>query len=366
MENENTLDFILARSIYFVLIIIGVLSTSNLNTIISSTTLSGIDLILAIIIALEVTIGVIRKTRISLSFFKFLCFISFSLILSLIFKSYSIFLLYLCGISTFNFSSRELIKIYFYSTLVGIGVSIVLGILGIINFSNLGFDSKNTIGFYLFSECLLYLSLNFEINKYTEFFVLLILFVTEFFIIKDRTAGMLSVIFLIFSLNTKRQRKHKGKAIVILPFILAIISVYLGENFTLDNGWMNRINAILSNRLLYWNFNLNQYGIEFFPQKIETINVMLNAGNSTENYLDNGYLNFLIGIGYFQTIILLLIICIAIKKVIAQNKYNELVIIVILLLYAFTEKVAFSPICCILFPLCFLEIKSSYDSEMIE
>ncbi len=133
----------------------------------------------------------------------------------------------------------------------------------------------------------------------------------------------------------------KNKLTVTLPFVLAIVSMFLGEKFTLDSGWMNSLNKALSNRLLFWNINLNQYGIKFFPQNIKTINVLLNDGSFTTNYLDNGYLNFLIGIGYFQTIILLLILSVAIERIIIQNKYNELVIIVILLIYAFTEKVVF-------------------------
>ncbi|EEX28811.1 hypothetical protein AAA410_09490 [Lactobacillus crispatus] len=361
MESKKTLDFLLIRSAYFLLIVIGILSTSNLNTVISSTTLSGIDLILAIIIAVNAIINLFRMGRISSKLFYFLGLIFFSLVLSLIFKSYSIVLLYLCGISAFNFSSRELVKIYFCSTFIGVVVSAMFGILGIINFSNLGFTSKNAIGFFIFSECLLYFYLNSDFKKIIKVFILLILFFIEFFVVKDRTAGILSIIYLVIVLN---KRMLKNKLTVTLSFVLAIVSMFLGEKFTLDSGWMNSLNKALSNRLLFWNFNLNQYGIKFFPQNIETINVLLNDGSFTTNYLDNGYLNFLIGIGYFQTIILLLILCVAIERVIIQNKYNELVIIVIFLIYAFTEKIVFSPICCILFPLCFLEIKSSYGREM--
>ena len=361
MENKRTLDFLLIRSAYFLLIVIGILSTSNLSTVISSTALSGIDLILAIMIAVNAIINFFRIERISSKLFYFLGLIFFSLVLSLIFKSYSIVLLYLCGISAFNFSSRELVKVYFYSTFIGVVVSAMFGILGIINFSNLGFTSKNAIGFFIFSESLLYLYLNSDFRKVIKVFILLILFFIEFFIVKDRTAGILSIIYLVIVLN---KRMLKNKLTVMLPFILAIVSMFLGEKFTLDSGWMSSLNRVLSNRLLFWNFNLNLYGIKFFPQKIETTSVLLSNGSFTTNYLDNGYLNFLIGIGYFQTIFLLLILCVAIKNIIIQNKYNELVIIVILLLYAFTEKVVFSPICCILFPLCFLEIKSSYNSEM--
>lgn len=203
--------------------------------------------------------------------------------------------------------------------------------------------------------------MNSDFKKIIKVFILLILFFIEFFVVKDRTAGILSIIYLVIVLN---KRMLKNKLTVTLSFVLAIVSMFLGEKFTLDSGWMNSLNKALSNRLLFWNFNLNQYGIKFFPQNIETINVLLNDGSFTTNYLDNGYLNFLIGIGYFQTIILLLILCVAIERVIIQNKYNELVIIVIFLIYAFTEKIVFSPICCILFPLCFLEIKSSYGREM--
>lgn len=360
MENKTTIDSLIIKSAYFLLIVIGILSTSNLNTVISSTTLSGIDLILAIIIAINVIINILSKERISIKMFYFLCLILLSLILGLIFRSYSIVLLYLCGISTFNFSSRELVKIYFNSTLVGIGISIVLGVLGLIDSSSLGFGNKNTVGFYLFSECLLYFYLNQNFKKSTKIFTLIILFFIEFFAIKDRTAGILSIIYLLIILIKRNNNALKGKIIVTLPFILAIISTFLGKNFTLNSNWMSFLNKMLSNRLLFWNFNLNQYAIEFFPQRIETFSVLLNDGRFTTNYLDNGYLNFLIGIGYFQTIILLLIICIAIKRIILQGKYSELMIIVIFLLYAFTEKAIFSPICCILFPLCFLEIKLSY------
>lgn len=364
MENKNTLDFLLIRSIYFVLVVIGVVSTSNLNVIIPNMTLSGIDLLLSIVIALATIIRINNKGYISLKLFYFLCLIFFSLIVSLIFKSYSIFLLYLCGIAALNFSSKELVRIYYYAILIGIAISVILGISRIIDFSNLGFDSKNTIGFYLFSEYLLYFYLNRNITKVRRCFILVILFFIEFFIIKDRTGGLLSIIYLIIILIGENSKIIKNKFMITFPFVLTILSMFLGENFTLDSGWMSNLNKALSNRILFWNFNLNQYGVKFFPQSIETISVQLNDGSFTVNYLDNGYLNFLIGIGYFQTIILLLIISIAIKNIITQHKDNDLVIIIIFLLYAFTEKIIFSPTCCILFPLCFLEICSGCVNEI--
>ncbi len=58
----------------FLLIVIGILSTSNLNTVISSTTLSGIDIILAIIIALNAIINLFRMGRISSKLFYFFRF----------------------------------------------------------------------------------------------------------------------------------------------------------------------------------------------------------------------------------------------------------------------------------------------------
>ena len=236
MENKKTLDFLLIRSAYFLLIVIGVLSTSNLNTVISSATLSEIDLILAIIIAVNAIINLFRMGRISSKLFYFLGLIFFSLVLSLIFKSYSIVLLYLCGISAFNFSSRELVKIYFCSTFIGVVVSAMFGILGIINFSNLGFTSKNAIGFFIFSECLLYLYLNSDFKKIIKVFILLILFFIEFFVVKDRTAGILSIIYLVIVLN---KRMLKNKLTVTLPFVLAIVSMFLGEKFTLDSENVN-------------------------------------------------------------------------------------------------------------------------------
>lgn len=365
MKSEKNLSFLATKSTYFLLIVIGILSTYDLG-IAFSRTLSGIDLALAIIISISTIINILNKRCVSVKMFTFFCCIFFSLILSLMFKSYSITLLYLCGISAVNFSPKELIKIYFYSTLVGICISAVLGLFGIVSFSNVGFTNKNLMGFYLFSECLLYLCLNPKVKKSIKYFLLIMLFFVEFFILKDRTAGILSIVYLIIILNNEKNRTVKGKAIIILPFVLAITSIFLGKIYSLNNNWINNLNKILSNRLLFWNFNLNQYGIKFFPQKVVTTTVLLNDGSFTTNFLDNGYLNFLIGIGFFQTIILLLIICIAIKNIIIQDKYNELLIIVIFLLFAFTEKIIFSPTCCILFPLCFSIIKLSYMNERIK
>lgn len=361
MKSMNTLDSSLIKSAYFFIIVLGILNTtSNLTT---SMTLLMIQVVLALITATSAIIGDFNKGYISEKIFCFYCLIFISLILSIIFKSYSISLLYLLGISAFNFSSRELVKIYFYSTIVGVCVSALLGMSGIISFLNFGFNNKNMLGFYLLSGVIFYFYLKPNAKKITQSFIFLIVFFLEFFLIKDRTAGIISIIYLILVLLKRNDKKLKGKAIIALPFILTIVSVFLGENFSLNSNWMNIVNKALSNRLLFWNFNLNQYGIKFFPQRIESFNVLLNDGSFTVNYLDNGYLNFLIGIGYIQTIILLVIICIAIRNVIIRDKYNELIIIVVLLLYAFTEKVIFSPICCILFPLCFLEIKSGYASK---
>lgn len=358
MKSMNILDSSLIKSAYFFIIVLGILNTtSNLTT---STTLLMIEVVLALITTTSAIVSSFNKGAISKKIFCFYCLIFISLILSLIFKSYSISLLYLLGISAFNFSPKELVKIYFYSTLVGFCVSFLLGVFGVISFSNLGFNNKNMLGFYLLSEVIFYFYLKPGSKKIIQFLTFLIVFFLEFFVIKDRTAGILSIVYLILVLLKRNDKKLKGKAIIALPFILTIISIFLGENFSLNSNWINIVNKALSNRLLFWNFNLNQYGIKFFPQRIESFNVLLNDGSFTVNYLDNGYLNFLIGIGYLQTIILLVIICIAIRNVIIRDRYNELIIIVVLLLYAFTEKVIFSPICCILFPLCFLEIKSGY------
>lgn len=213
-----------------------------------------------------------------------------------------------------------------------------------------GFIHPNTLGsmFLLISADLSYLYNLKKKKKTSLLFILLIMLSFSYFLCDSRSSefGIVILILLNIFLPLFKKSKIFKKIVVFLPITmlcLSIVSVILyKQNFSIAYT----LNDILSNRIKHaYNF-MDYYGINLFGHFFEYY------GRLDHYYylsvLDNAYINLLIQFGIILTFIMIYIYTIIIKKAVQNNKYEIVILMILLSFYGLMEHyifvIVYSPI----------------------
>lgn len=303
---------------------------------------------------------------------KILTLLIFLILYGLYFKDYAILYASLYCLLLSVFTIEEIVQITFVAyliTFVSLALLSLCGILplyydngksGTISYSGLllGFSFKNTTGYFL-----LFLILSLAILTNNRILIYILTFVSiyvEFYLIKDRTAAIILIMFLVIYFFKKQKIKLKilYNTLFLFPLILIMISFILIKMWSTGTETIRVINDLLSGRVYIWNMEWTLYSPRLFPQ-------LIGVGNfydpSSQIPLDGFFALSPLqdGILYFVFIIILLMT--AIKKILKKNNYNLLICFIFLMICGFTEMIPLSSISWLL-PISFICLFSN-ESE---
>lgn len=281
----------------------------------------------------------------------------FCLVIDVYFMHNSMNVTLLIIILSVSLSTNELIKVYGFSQIITLVYTASLAFLGLRQLYNvqdgvleLGFRQKNLAGYYIF--VISFIIFKFLKNKgiLKNILALLILFSIEYFLIKDRTASYLIVLFfIVFEYGLIAKNKISMIVISLLPIVLTFFSLFLAENIW-NYTWISKFDYILTSRIQLWAYYTNAYSISWLPQNITT------SFHSMYGSIpfDNAYLYYLLNEGLLQfSLIIILIVC-ALYLACKNKDIFIFSMLITLILYNFTEMIGFDAKDSILLPLSFL------------
>lgn len=282
----------------------------------------------------------------------YFCFLFVIGLVGLKFRNVSIMLVVLYSFYVYFMDYREIITSFFYGTLLGVVSVSFLAILGLLpmhdnikGFLVLGFRNPNTLGFYMIMLIMEYVLLKWDKPNRIMWFVYGAISFFEVFIIKDSTAFVMSIVFLLLFLIFRFKPvilANKGIRIflTLLPVILTAVSLYLASTFGQSVRTL-KWNILLTNRLYIWNYYFQNYPPQLFPQKIEVVtNWIVNTpGNGA---FDGAYIYFLIYNGYFFAGVFIALFCYFIWNCFKYARYDVLIMTITIIVSGFTETIMFS------------------------
>ncbi|NRO18922.1 hypothetical protein IMAU30120_01515 [Lactobacillus helveticus] len=310
------------------------------------------------VIALTVTLFFISEFKLRLTTNSLPIIIVFCcLIIDMYFRHSSMIITLLIILLSVSLSTNELIKIYGISQVITFVYTAGLAFLGIRQlydgqgyFFEFGFRQKNLAGYYIF--VISFLIFHFLKNKgvLKNLTALLILFFVEYFLIKDRTASYLIVLyFIIFEYRLIPKNKISMTLISSLPVVLTFFSLFLAENIS-RYAWISRFDYILTSRIQLWAYYISSYKILWLPQNI-TASFHSMYGSIP---FDNAYLYYLLNEGLFQYCLIIALVVYALYLACKNEDIFIFSMLFTLVLYNFTEMIGFDAKSSILLPLSFL------------
>ena len=203
--------------------------------------------------------------------------------------------------------------------------------------------------------------------RYSLLVLLLSLYV-ESFLINDRTAALLILIFFIIYKQNLIPKSRISKILAVsLPVLLTIISLYLLNNYG-KVDFLYKIDEILSKRVQIWQLFWSYFSPKLFPQDVS----LLVSRDLTNLPFDGVYASGLLQYGYIFYLLIILLLSNSIYFSIKENNKYLYTTIIIYILLGFTESVAFNSIICYLLPFsisafsCQLHIKMNHRKEIKE
>lgn len=343
MENKITLYNIFFMQIFIFLLI------AELN-------LSKYLLTIAILISLIIFIILFSKTGLKNRDINTILIGIFSLAISLYFKSNLMSITILMSLLLIRLNDEDLIKVYGMAQISVFIISTILSLIGIrrlYNFNNhcfeFGFGQKNFAGYYLLAISF-FIFKNIKNDSWIKKIIVMFCFVfIEFYLIKDRTASYLLILFLvIYNLKLIPHKKIFINFISILPILLTILTIFLTTHYN-QSDYIIHINNVLSGRIYYWNYYWNYFKPHLFPQNTD---ILMPVGTGYMP-LDSAYLVYLLSEGYILYFIIIFLLSISVYKTIKNKNYFMFSTILTLILFGFTESHCFNGQMCFLLPYAF-------------
>lgn len=347
------------------------------------------------IVITYVNINIEHHTRISLNFFAFfillLCFfykkllflklnksdlyallsITLFFILKVIYgEQFSVeysSLIFMIGAQIFLNTNYSFLKFSILTKIAILVITISLAKLGYIEsieivkqdysiVTSQGFRHTNGLGILSLSIIIDIALITHSNNIRKIYYLLIIAFIAYiYFISKARTTFLLSFITFVFIIF-RNKLNLKVNVNLLSFFILIVISagVFLPYFYQSGSDIWDKLNLLFNQRLFLGNLYINEYGISYFPQKIEQL-FLQREYDVIMYYNDNSFLASLLSygiIGFFvinlfllykqrknncsMYVGILLIICL-ISMIFESNGYN--VFLFSPLLFIFTQEV---------------------------
>lgn len=257
-----------------------------------------------------------------------------------------VILLWTCG----QFDINKIINIFLYTNAVGMFTTVFaqnLNIIPDITIMRENGITRYSMGYiyplefmvhYLFLV-LLYVYLKNERYNYKDFLLINFINVLLFKITDARTSFIIITIFSFIALIVKHisidwfKKLFKVNYLYCIVFIIAISSIVLSIFYNPNIDALNKLNQLMSGRLLLANKAFNEYGFTLFGESIKWIGSGTNAIGtvllSDYNFVDCSYMKNSFDYGIIFLIFTLIVYCVILKK-----QYNEKKIIGIIAILA--------------------------------
>lgn len=255
-------------------------------------------------------------------------------------------------------NQREVIHAYALGLLLCVLLVVPFSLLGILpkstsnNLLSYGFSNPNGLGGFLAVIFMSYLYLSWEKSKRWFLVLYIVAIYINYSVLFDRTASIcMSVFLLCYFIRHYIHNCHIiGWVAIYLPIILTIVSLILAFLYG-KYSWVDDIDHWTTRRIYTWNYYLNTYGLHFLPSKINFIkasNYELGFYGKNINVLltgsfDGGYIYLLLRMGIINTIIVLGLLTSYINKLRLKNLVVLEVLLMIFMLFAFTENSYLAP-----------------------
>ena len=259
-------------------------------------------------------------------------------------------------LATIGISSELVLKTTVYTQGIVLATIIILSQLGIIQDYLFGDNTRlrhglgftwTTTGAILFFYLLMSI-IAMHKSRMNIIFIIAMLAI-NYWLYKMTDSKMsfyLSTLMLLFYLaQSINPRRWKILSIfkplyIALPFIMEIIAVIMFSSYKPTPLW-NKLDKLLSGRLVLGHDAIEEYGFTLFGQYIEWIGYSIERPNKQTavgyNYVESSYLQLTLNYGIIFMLIVLTIYSVAIYKAIKADHYNLVIIYVIIMVFSMTE-----------------------------
>lgn len=208
------------------------------------------------------------------------------------------------------------------------------------------FYHPNAFSFYLFWTYILYIYLQWDNLKskknYVIIFIVSVLLAGVCFLCtQSRTASiffLISVPLLLLFKNKKFQEskitKHTLSYFYVIMFNISMFLLFVFKQKNILGVISQKINVLLSNRILLGDLELSKYGLMVFGQSRISFNDFV---------VDNGYYHILIKYGLLATVFFLCLFVKTSKRLYKTKDYKGLYLIILFCIYNFIEALLVHP-----------------------
>ena len=208
--------------------------------------------------------------------------------------------------------------------------------------SSMGFSHPNNFALHIMTLCLDFIYLNFHKMKFPYYVIILgIIYIINRFT-GSRTSEIAIIVMIILNIlltriNIDIFKKWLKYVICAIPILILIVSLFLSYNYN-GKGIYKTVNKIVTNRLRFSHWYLDNYDINLFGQKIVRVSTVKAANKKIERHiLDNAYISLLLNYGIVPFIAFLIMIYNIINKSFREKNRAMITLIIVYFLIGFVE-----------------------------
>lgn len=262
-------------------------------------------------------------------------------------------------VAGYNCSWKKVVKIF--TTIFGVGLFTTILLCRIHVFEdvimdevrmrhNLGFNWVTLAPIYMLFVCIGYVN----IRKNKSRLVLLGLWGISFILYKytdTRLTFLLTSLFLFGVLIQSRKERKQWRIIKaferpmwLLPFVFFVVIMIAQKMYTPGVGIWDKLNSLLSGRLLLAHNSLNDLPITLFGQAISWQGFSLSAGTLNNpnileyNNVDCSFIRLMFDYGVIGVFLIMTIYALGIKKAVKMKNYLLVWSYIVVLVFCITEQ----------------------------
>ena len=174
---------------------------------------------------------------------------------------------------------------------------------------SLGFSYATAAANYFFYTVLLWGAIRREDISFTELGLLFAATVLLFIKTDTKSAFLLSVVFIIILLVFKLFKPlrrfygwYKIPAILLVP-VCAVFIISICASYDPEISWMSRLNAIITNRLMWGRAGFEKFGVHPMGSFIQWVG--MDGDYSRYNYVDSSFVQILLNFGPLFLLVLI-------------------------------------------------------------
>ena len=212
--------------------------------------------------------------------------------------------------------------------------------------SSMGFSHPNIFGTYIFSICCEYIYLNYKKIKFYKVVGLVVVSFLVSYFSDSRTAQLSILIAVLFWCVFSKYNIFKYKVVnftlSILFLILTIISYVLGVLYSDNNGFVLKLDELLTGRIKCIDQFINEYDVKLFGNELELVGTREAEENGiSAKILDNAYIKILLQYGLVSYLLFFILLFFGIKNAIKEKNYALCTMFLVYMIYGIFENALF-------------------------